>query len=295
MNRRKPEGFPISQSLNQETMKQSQQIYKRVCEDPRIAEATNKILELFKTGNVPETIAILTHPRFNLPSNKWSLRNRLIMYLQGTQDARGFLMWKDAGRKVKAGSKAIYILAPKIIKQEKEDGEEENKLIGFRPQAVFKVEDTDGKPLDYQNIEIPKFRFLEVAKEWGLKVEGIGFVSNYYGAYSSSEKKILMASPEEEVYFHELSHAAHDRIGLLNKRNKEQKEIIAEFSSAVLCYLVNKTTDRVGNAYAYLKSYCGDKDVNKEVLNLISDIEKVLKLILETERSIKENLEVLAC
>src|SRR3989344_4098871 len=73
-----------------------------------------------------------------------------------------------------------------------------NKSIGFRPQAVFKVEDTDGKSLDYQNIEIPKFRFLEVAKEWGLKVAGIGFVSNYYGAYSSSEKKILMASPEEE-------------------------------------------------------------------------------------------------
>src|SRR3989344_446671 len=123
MNRRKPEGFPISQSLNQETMKQSQQIYKRVCEDPRIAEATNKILELFKTGNVPETIAILTHPSFNLPSNKWSLRNRLIMYLQGTQDARGFLMWKSVGRTIKAGSKAVYILAPSIVKTKEEKEE----------------------------------------------------------------------------------------------------------------------------------------------------------------------------
>ena len=271
-------------------MKQRTTQYKKVCEDPKIAEATNKILELFKSGNVPKTIAILTHPTFNLPSNNWSLRNRLIVYLQGSQDARGFLMWKESGRYIKAGSKAIYILAPNIVKdnkEEKEEDTEEYKLIGFRAIPIFRAEDTDGKPLEYENIPLPEFKFSNVAKSWNLRVEGIGFVSNFYGAYSSSEKKILMASPEEEVFFHELSHAAHDRTGLLQSRTKTQKEIIAEFSAAVLCYLVNKNTERIGNAYAYLKSYCGDKDINKEVLNLISDIEKVLKLILETEKSLK--------
>ncbi|MEK6862527.1 MAG: antirestriction protein, partial [Nanoarchaeota archaeon] len=195
-------------------MKQNTSTYKNICKDTRIAEATNKILELFETGNVPETIAILTHPKIKLPSNKWSLRNRLIMYLQGTADARGFLMWKEAGRTIKAGSKAVYILAPNVIKKEKEESEEENKLIGFRTIPVFKVEDTTGKPLEYENIPLPEFKFLDVAKSWGLRVEGIGFISNYYGAYSSSEKKILMASPEEEVFYHELSHASHDRAGL---------------------------------------------------------------------------------
>jgi len=297
IRKRKPEGF-LSQPIKVKTMKSKQSNYKKVCEDPRIAEATNKILELFKTGNVPETIAILTNPRFNLPSNKWSLRNRLIMYLQGTQDARGFLMWKEAGRTIKAGSKAIYILAPSIIKtkEEKEETEEEKyKLIGFKAIPVFKAEDTTGKPLEYENIKVPEFKFLEVARSWNIEVKGIGFISNYYGAYSPSEKKILMASPEEEVFFHELSHVAHDRIGLLNKRNKKQREIVAEFSSAVLCYLVNKKIDRLGNAYAYLKSYCGDREINKEVLNLISDIEKVLNLILETEKSLKKEVEVYAC
>ena len=104
-------------------MKQDTSTYKNICKDSRIAEATNKILELFRTGNVPETIAILTHPKIKLPSNKWSLRNKLIMYLQGTQDARGFLMWKEAGRTIKAGSKSIYILAPNIIKKESEEKE----------------------------------------------------------------------------------------------------------------------------------------------------------------------------
>ena len=210
------------------------------------------------------------------------------MYLQGTQDARGFLAWKEAGRTIKAGSKAVYILAPLIIQEESKEQEEKIKLVGFRPIPVFKADDTEGKPLEYENIPLPEFRFLEVAKSWNLKVEGIGFISNYYGVYSPSEKKILMASPEEEVFFHELAHAGHDRIGLLKKRNTKQKEIVAEFTGAVLCYLVNKTTDRIGNAYEYLKTYCGENEVNKEVLNLISDIEKVLSIILETEDKLKE-------
>lgn len=285
LRKREARKLPLSKPIKVKTMKQSINTYKSICKDPRIAEATNKILELFKTGNVPETIAILTHPKIKLPSNKWSLRNRLIMYLQGTQDARGFLMWKEAGRRVKAGSKSIYILAPQIIKKEnEEETKEEYKLIGFRAIPVFKAEDTQGKPLEYENIPLPEFKFLDVAKSWGLKVEGIGFISNYYGAYSPSENKILMASPEEEVFYHELAHASHDRTGLLNKRNSVQKEIVAEFCSAVLCYLVNKKTDRLGNAYKYLQSYCGDKPVHEEVLNLISDIEKVLKLILEGEK-----------
>ena len=268
-------------------MRQNNSNYKNICKS-RINEATNKILELFRTGNVPETIAILTHPKIKLPSNRWSLRNRLIMYLQGTQDARGFNMWKEAGRTIKAGSKALYIIAPSIVKEEDEEQEEKLKLIGFRLIPVFKAENTEGKPLNYENIPLPEFKFLEVAKSWGLRIEGIGFISNYYGAYSPSEKKILMASPEEEIFYHELSHAGHDKIGLLNKRNKAQKEIVAEFSAAVLCYLVNKKTNRLGNAYEYLKTYCGKNEVHKEVLNLISDIEKVLNLILETDKRLKE-------
>lgn len=275
-------------------MKQKQHNYKKVCND-KVAEATNKILELFKSGNIPEKIAILTNPCFNLPLNNWSLRNKLIALANGTQDARGFLSWKGEGRYLKSGSRAFYILAPCMIKdkdknEEDKQDKQEFKLVGFRPIPVFKVEDTDGKKLEYENLTVPNFRFIEVAKNLGLKVEGIGFGSGYYGAYSPTEKKILLASPEEEVFFHELAHACHDRIGLLFNRTTKQKEIVAEFVSAVLVYLTNKKTDRLGNAYDYLKYYCGEKDINKEVLNLISDIEKVLKFILETEKYLKQEV-----
>jgi len=292
INKREPK-LPLSytRSKIQDNMKEEKK-YINICKNQKIKDITDKILELFKTGNIPESIALLTNPKINVPLNNWSLRNKLIALAYGTQDARGFNVWKTSNRHVNKGSKAFNILAPLIIKDDDEISEK-NKLIGFRPVPVFKVEDTDGESLDYEKIEVPNFRFIEVAKKWGLEVKGIGSNSGYYGAYSPGEKKIFMASPEEEVFFHELAHAAHDKIGLLKRRNIKQREIIAEFSGAVLVCLENKKTNRIGNAYAYLKSYCGEKDINKEVLNLISDIDKVLNTILETEKLIKD--EVLIC
>ncbi|MGA8180074.1 MAG: hypothetical protein WB792_08440 [Desulfobacterales bacterium] len=34
-------------------------------------------------------------------------------------------------------------------------GEEKQLLIGFGTKAVFRVEDTDGEPLEYEDIELP--------------------------------------------------------------------------------------------------------------------------------------------
>lgn len=274
-------------------MKQAQENYKNICNE-RISEAISKILDLFHSGNIPQTIALLTNPRTNLPLSSWSLRNKLIAFTNGTQDARGFLSWQQAGRHLKYGSRSFFILAPLIIQKEAEKEQQPLlKLVGFKPIPVFRAEDTEGEPLVYENIPLPDFKFLDVARSWGLEVKTTGFSSGVYGCYCPSDKKILMASPEEEVFFHELAHASHDRTGLLYKRTKEQKEIVAEFASAVLIYLSNKKTDKLGNAYDYLKAYCGKQDISKAVLSLISDIEKVLKLILESENLIKNEVNLI--
>lgn len=274
-------------------MKNSKQNYKSISKDSRISETIEKVLDLFKSGNIPQTIALLTNPKINLPLSSWSLGNKLIAFANNTEDARGFLSWKLVGRRLKPKTKAFYILAPLMIKQKDDSEEEHLRLIGFRPIPVFRVEDTEGQPLIYENIPLPDFRFLDVARSWGLEVKTTGFSSGVYGAYCSTDKKIFMASPEEEVFFHELAHAGHDRTGLLNKRTREQKEIVAEFVSAVLVYMSNKKTERLGNAYDYLKAYCGEQDINKSVLSLISDIERVLKLILETENLIKQEVNLI--
>ena len=116
----------------------------------KVKQALESILQRFKSGDIPEALAYATFPIPNIPASRWSLLNRTLMFISGTSDARGFNQWKQANRYVKKGSKAITILAPRFIrKQEEEDEEAKSILVGFLAVSVFKVEDTDGEPLDY--------------------------------------------------------------------------------------------------------------------------------------------------
>lgn len=82
---------------------------KRQQQKERISAAVNKVVELFDSGDIPKAIAVSTYPPYDMPCVKWSLMNRMIMWASGTIDARGFKQWKEVGRSVKKGSKAIYI------------------------------------------------------------------------------------------------------------------------------------------------------------------------------------------
>src|SRR3990167_6440715 len=79
----------------------------------KIQSAITSLLDLFRSGEIPEKIAIATNPKFDVPSSKWSLNNRLIQLIYGTCDSRGIKQWGNAGRKIRKGSKALYILAPR--------------------------------------------------------------------------------------------------------------------------------------------------------------------------------------
>lgn len=76
-----------------------------------VKEAMDTLLKMFEEGNL-ETVARAVFKGNKIPSDNWSFLNRLLMYLNNTDDARGFRQWKQAGRYIKKGSKALYILAP---------------------------------------------------------------------------------------------------------------------------------------------------------------------------------------
>ena len=83
------------------------------------SKAVNQILAAFENGNLPQAIAYSTFtPPANIPAYRWTARNRALAFLQMTGDARGYQQWKEAGRNVKKGSKAIYILGP-VMKKSK--------------------------------------------------------------------------------------------------------------------------------------------------------------------------------
>lgn len=77
----------------------------------RIKEAMNTILQAFEEENL-EKASLAVFRGQSKPSDTWSFLNRLIMYMNGTSDARGYKQWQEVGRWIKKGAKAFYIIAP---------------------------------------------------------------------------------------------------------------------------------------------------------------------------------------
>lgn len=86
--------------------------------------------------------------------HNYSLNNRILIALQTqgrAQHVAGFRKWdKEFGRKVIKGSKAIHILAPRVIKDKDdldEQGKPKEKVVGFTSASVFADYQTSGDPL----------------------------------------------------------------------------------------------------------------------------------------------------
>lgn len=251
-----------------------------------IQETLENILNCFETGDIPKAIVFSVFPAADIPSAKWSLLNRITMYLSGTTDARGFRQWKQAKRHVKKGAKAFYILVPRFIKCRNDEDDKEEMLAGFMARPVFRMEDTDGNPLDYQQIELPDLKLIEKAKEWDISVKAIPGSYRYYGYYSKDNKEIALASEEETVFFHELAHAAHSRVlEDFAKAQTWRKEIVAELSAAALCKMVGKTSKYLGSNYKYIEHYAKKVKLSpvQACLRVVRDVEKVLNLILAND------------
>jgi len=253
----------------------------------KVKQVLKGILEQFKTGIIPQSVALSMFPVANIPSKNWSLLNRTLMFLASTADGRGYRQWQQVNRFVKKGSKSFYILVPFIKKIQEANGEDTQRLFGFGCKPIFRYEDTDGGPLDYEQIELPPMPLMERAEEWGISVKCIPGNYRYYGFYSPARKEIALATAEEKTFFHELSHCAHEKIkGNLTSGQDPFQEIVAELSAHALSKLVGKQArDTTGNSYRYIESYASKLDISPYTacLKVVSDTEKVLNLILKGE------------
>ncbi len=250
-----------------------------------IQQILNSILSAFESGDIPEAVAVASFPIPDIPSAQWSFTNRTIQFINRTGDARGFRQWKNAGRGVKKGSKAIYILVPCFKSQNDDETEDEEKMVKyFKATPVFRAEDTDGKPLDYQNIELPDLPLIERANDWGINVKAVPGNYRYYGYFDPEQKEIALATSAEKTFFHELAHAADHIIkGDLKPGQNPLQEITAELSAQALARIAGKETgDTMGNSYQYIKRYAKQIKVSphKACLKVLSDTEKILNLII---------------
>ena len=257
----------------------------------KVKQVLSSIVEKFKSGEIPQAVAMACFPIPDTPSSHWSFTNRIIMFLSGTGDARGYRQWIDAERFVKKGSRSIYILAPCFKKEaDEKTGKEKRVLKYFNLVPVFRLEDTDGEKLDYQLVEIPNLPLKDKATEWGISVKAVPGNYRYYGYYSPNRKEIALASSEEIVFFHELAHAGHEKVeGQLKSGQDPLQEIIAELSAQALCRLVGKrAADTTGNSFRYIERYAKKIKMSAHFacLHVMSETEKVLNLILDDTKAI---------
>ena len=245
--------------------------------------ALDAVVAQFQSGDLSplvEIARIRPDPACAIPSDRWSFGNRVLAYMQTRSlDCRGFQQWHDAGRHVKAGSRAAFILAP-CTYEDKETGE--SRLRGFRAVAVFSVEDTDGAELpaaSYAPANLPPL--ADLAASWGVKVTYLPATSGAYGSCATDGSRIHLGSQDAQVFFHELGHAGHARLqGRLKGGQDVEQETVAEFISAVLMHLYG-LGDRTGNAWDYIKGYAGDPLT--AVTRALATVEQVLGLLLGTQ------------
>lgn len=147
-------------------------------------------------------------PGHKKPSDSWSLGNKILMFLNGTDDARGFKQWQNVGRSVKKGAKAFYILAPakrkitrKVTDEDTgEEKEEERAIItGFRDVPVFRCEDTEGDPIpkpEYDPLTPPPLH--EIAQKAFSGEEPQAALKSVFRVLSDVEKCLDMAFVEDD-------------------------------------------------------------------------------------------------
>ena len=56
----------------------------------RVSAVLENVIDKFKTGEIPDAVAIAMFPKADMPCSRWSLLNRLLVLFAGTSDARGF-------------------------------------------------------------------------------------------------------------------------------------------------------------------------------------------------------------
>jgi hypothetical protein len=266
-------------------------------------ESLNKLLSMFESGEFPQAVAltVIRQPggRSARPSDKWSLGNQILMLMHDTTDARGFKQWEAVGRKVKKSAKAFHILAP-VIKTRTvrvrclvtgaETDEARQLFAGFTLIPVFRIEDTEGGPVDDVPCDPPELPPLHhVARLFG--VESVRYVpagnGEARGSYTwgGGTKRIVLSTHDLKTWFHELGHAVHHSFKPLKGGQHPEQEIVAEVFAAAMCEL-HGINGYEQHAWDYVRAFVAGQSPDaalRAVFSALSDVEKCLELVLACE------------
>ena len=213
---------------------------------------------------------------------EYSYHNQLLIYFRmpTASQVAGFKAWQELGRKIKKGSKAIQILAPRI-RVEKKDGKDEEVICNYFPVNVFDISQTEGEELpdisialkgdDQQKLLDSLMGFCE-AKGIKLNFKELGV----NGLYGYSQGGQIVVSSQDSVntkvntLVHEIAHELLHQAGEGKFLSKQQKEIQAEGTAYVVCKHFGLST----KSFTYLALYKADSQQILENLEVIAKASK---------------------
>lgn len=171
------------------------------------------------------------------PQNVWLI---LMTYPHAIMVA-GFKKWQGMGRQVKKGERGIPILAPIFKKIENEEGEEDEKLIGFKVVYVFDVSQTDGDPLpgppDWKSPE-NNAALTELLKDFAMSKEITVVVKDLPGetqGASCGGKIFLDPEGGTKTLIHEIAHELLHQV-----KDGPTDRTIQELEAESVAYVVGK-------------------------------------------------------
>ena len=113
------------------------------------ANQSKQVLEkLVKSFENPEFLQNAVIKTFldpiDVPQNKYSRMNRILLAIQGSYDARGSSTWRQLNRFPLSWTNQVFIMMPRTQKIKDSDEEEKTITTGFFFKGLYDVENTYG-------------------------------------------------------------------------------------------------------------------------------------------------------
>ena len=170
------------------------------------------------------------------PQNVWLI----LMACPNATLVSGFKNWRSMGRYVRKGEHGIPILAPILLKVN-ENGDKEEKLVGFKVVYVFDVSQTDGEPLpeppNWKSPEqnaILQDKLIQFANHKGITVQVKELAGDIQGVSTGGA---ILVSPDAgtKTLIHEIAHEL-----MHQSADRPQDKDILELEAESVAYVVVK-------------------------------------------------------
>jgi len=249
-----------------------------------------ELIEKIKAGvsAIKESENFLRWLKLQARFPKYSFGNTILIWLQKPEATKvaGFKTWQQMGRKIKKGERGIAIFAPIIVKELKDDsenekvdelifGEEPEKegeaLMGFKVTHVWDISQTVGQALPQicsdlsgKVEEIYLDALVKTGRSHNLTVEIVPAQNWLFGEakgvleLKSSSISLREASSLQvfSVLVHELAHALDTR----KEARREEREIAAEACSFIVCEHFGFDTSNF--SFEYLACWSNQKELS---------------------------------